>query len=38
MDFIDNTDFFSTGVEAIENMKKILKTYVELFQATGGRI
>ena len=36
--FVDNTDFFIAEVEVIENMIKILKTYAELFQATGRRI
>ena len=36
--FIDDTDFFSAGLEAMENMEKILKIYAELFQAIGGRI
>ena len=35
--FVDDTDFFSVGVEVMENMIKILKTYTELFQAAGRR-
>ena len=35
--FVDNTDFFSVGEEVMENMVQILKTYIELFQATGRR-
>ena len=36
--FVDDMNFYTSGVKFQENMQEILDTYSELYQATRGRI
>lgn len=36
--FVDDTDFYTAGLDSEEEVQKIMKTYTDLHEATGGRI
>ena len=36
--FVDDTNFFTAGINVKDKIKEILKLYADLFQATGGKI
>ena len=36
--FVDDTDIYSAGIDSEKDMQKIMKTYTDLHEATGGLI
>ena len=36
--FVDNTNFYMSGMKFQQNMQEILDTYAKLYQVMGGRI